>query len=112
MASLRRVCDDTPRPIREVNPEIPEWLEQIVDRLLAKRPDDRLQSAAEIAELLGKHLAHVQDPGSTPFPGPLAHASRNGRIPRHCRWLFAACALLVLWGGLGHWIIRVHSNDA
>ena len=38
VAVLRRVCDDTPRPIREVNPEIPEWLEAIVDKLLAKDP--------------------------------------------------------------------------
>ena len=41
--------DDTPRPIREVNPEIPAWLCDIIDRLLAKDPDDRFQTAAEVA---------------------------------------------------------------
>ena len=38
MAVLRRVCDDQPRPIQEVNPEIPDWLEAIVLKLLAKNP--------------------------------------------------------------------------
>ena len=71
VAVLRRVCDDTARPIREVNPDVPEWLVEIIDRLLAKQPEDRFQTAAEVAELLGRHLAHVQDPGSTPFPGRL-----------------------------------------
>jgi serine/threonine protein kinase len=25
MAVLKRVCEDTPRPVREVNPEVPDW---------------------------------------------------------------------------------------
>lgn len=68
MAMLRRICDDTPRPIREVNPEVPEWLVEIVNRLLAKDPDERFQSAAEVSQLLGQHLAHVQQPTSIPRP--------------------------------------------
>ena len=62
VAILRRVCDDTPRPIREVNPEIPEWLEAIVNKLLAKDPAQRFQTAAEVAEQLGQHLANLQNP--------------------------------------------------
>src|SRR5947208_756630 len=30
MAVLKRVCEETPRSIREVNPEIPDWLEAII----------------------------------------------------------------------------------
>ncbi len=62
-AVVRRVCDDSPRPIEEVNEDIPDWLIGIVERLLEKRPDDRIQTAAEVAELLGNHLARVQQPG-------------------------------------------------
>src|SRR5262249_2494087 len=29
MAVLKRVCEETPRPLREINPEIPDWLEAI-----------------------------------------------------------------------------------
>ncbi len=63
VAALRRVCDDTPRPIREINPEIPDWLVAIINRLLAKKPDERFQTAAEVADLLGQHLAELQHPG-------------------------------------------------
>ena len=38
---LRRITDDEPRPIREINPEIPDWLTRVIDRLMAKRPADR-----------------------------------------------------------------------
>src|SRR6185503_14869919 len=68
MGVLKRVCESNPRPIREVNADIPEWLVDIISKLLAKNPADRFQSAREIAELLGQHLAHVQHPLVTPRP--------------------------------------------
>jgi formylglycine-generating enzyme required for sulfatase activity/uncharacterized membrane protein len=68
MGVLKRVCEDAPRPIREVNPEIPTWLEAIVLRLLAKNPADRFGSAAEVSDLLGQHLAHEQNPSQVMRP--------------------------------------------
>src|SRR4051812_26152050 len=41
LAVLRRVVEESPRPIREVNPDIPDWLVAIVARLHAKAPSDR-----------------------------------------------------------------------
>jgi anti-sigma factor RsiW len=69
LAVLRRVSEDTPRPIREINPEIPDWLADIVAKLLAKEPAERFQSAAEVEEVLGRHLAQLQHHASwTPPP--------------------------------------------
>ena len=68
---LRLITDDEPRPIREINPEIPEWLCAIVARLMAKRPDARYDSAKEVAELLERCLAHVQQPTTAALPGSL-----------------------------------------
>jgi eukaryotic-like serine/threonine-protein kinase len=65
---LRRITDTQPRPIREVNPDIPAWLVRLIDRLLAKQPADRFTSAAEVAALLEQCLAHVQQPDSAPLP--------------------------------------------
>ena len=97
VATLRRVCDDTPRPIREVNPDIPDWLVAIIDRLLEKDPDERFQTADQVADLLGKHLAYLQDPGSTPFPGMVRSLQRRdaSRVgTRRQRWLVSAILLL------------------
>src|SRR5439155_21743650 len=60
LAVLKRVCEDTPRPIREVNSEIPPWLSAVVERLLAKRPEDRFPSAQEVAEVFANYLSGLQ----------------------------------------------------
>ena len=65
---LRRITDEEPRPIREINPDIPEWLCGIVEKLMAKGPDDRFQSARDVASLLEQCLAHVQQPTAVPLP--------------------------------------------
>ena len=74
---LRRITDDEPRPIREINPEIPEWLCGIVAKLMAKRPDDRFQSASEVSALLEQCLAHVQQPTAVPLPNVLITLRRD-----------------------------------
>src|SRR5207248_7471518 len=38
LAVLRRVADETPAPLYTVNQDVPAWLSDIVDRLLAKNP--------------------------------------------------------------------------
>jgi uncharacterized protein (TIGR03067 family) len=73
-AVLMRVIEDTPRPIREINNEIPEWLEAIVGMLHAKKRAERFQTAKEVAELLGQHLAHLQQPTTVPLPAPVVVA--------------------------------------
>ena len=72
---LRLITDKPPRPIQEVNPEIPIWLCRIVETLMAKDAANRYRSAADVAELLASCLAHVQEPTSTPLPAEL---SQNG----------------------------------
>lgn len=105
IAAIRRVCDDAPRPISEINPEIPDWLTTIVDRLLAKRPEDRFQTAQEVAERLGQCLAHVQQPGSAPRPETLPSPPRREKPgmkeKTSLRWATAAMLLLAALAGLG-----------
>ena len=74
---LRRITDEEPRPIREINPDIPEWLCGIVARLMAKQPDDRFQSASEVSALLEQCLAHVQQPTVVPLPAVLISLRRD-----------------------------------
>lgn len=76
---LRRITDATPRPIREINSETPTWLCRLVDKLHAKSPTDRFQSAGEVASLLAGCLAHVQTP-DTPLPAELYLAPKRTRL--------------------------------
>jgi hypothetical protein len=74
MAAWRRLCMDSPRPIREANPEVPEWLAEIIEKLHAKQPRDRFQTAEEVSDLLARHLAHLQQPTVAPRPARLRSA--------------------------------------
>lgn len=83
---LRRITDSQPRSIREINPDIPDWLRRVIERLHAQSRDDRFQSAAEVAELLGQCLAHVQQPDVQPLPDSVAKLSEIvNRDPRRKR---------------------------
>jgi hypothetical protein len=94
-AVLKRVCEATPQPIRESFPEAPPWLVEIIARLHAKLPAERFQSAAEVAELLGRRLAEIQHPTADPIqPGPIV-------VPRRRRWPRVATVLLLVAVGLG-----------
>ncbi len=54
VAVLKRVCEDSPRPLDDVIPETPDWLQAIIFRLLEKQRDDRYQTAQEVADLLAR----------------------------------------------------------
>ncbi len=99
---LRRITDDTPRSIRETNANIPEWLEQIVMKLLAKSANDRFDSAAQIAVLLEDCLAHVQQPTTTSLPESIAAfvPTQNSR-PSIAKFIAAAAfAFSLIFAGV------------
>ncbi len=52
VAVLKRVCEDAPRPLGDVLPGTPDWLEAIIFKLLEKERNDRYQTAQEVADLL------------------------------------------------------------
>jgi serine/threonine protein kinase len=103
---LRRITDTEPRPIREISPEVPEWLTAIVATLHAKEPAER-HSAAELAEWLRDCLAHLQRPTAIPLPGPVqqlaeqqaakARQSEPVSPSRLRRWLATRDRKLAVW---------------
>ncbi|HLJ94078.1 MAG TPA: protein kinase [Gemmataceae bacterium] len=76
LAVIRQVCDREPTPVRMLNPDVPEWLEGMIRKLHAKDPAKRFQSAAEVADLLERCLAHVQQPNRHPLPPPAVELGR------------------------------------
>jgi len=109
---MKRICEDTPRSIRDQNPNIPGWLERIVTRLLEKELANRFQSAAEVSDLLGRCLAHVQQPKRVPLP---AIPGRRTASPRRAAWrrrlAMAATFLALLVCGLGATVITVRTSQ-
>ncbi|MFK7822309.1 MAG: serine/threonine-protein kinase [Planctomycetaceae bacterium] len=67
-AAIKRVCQDDPRPINEINPDLPAWLLELITQLLQKDSSQRPQSSAEVATFLEQHLANLQQPGRVAEP--------------------------------------------
>ena len=78
---LRKVSDTTPRRIQELNPEISVWLVAFIDRLHEKNRADRIQSAEEAAEILGREIAHMTDPLNVSQPPRHWLRTKNIRAP-------------------------------
>jgi eukaryotic-like serine/threonine-protein kinase len=62
MAVLTALAIDTPKPVRQLNPNVPAALEQLIERLLAKDRQQRPASAKEAAVALAK-IAHPAGTG-------------------------------------------------
>jgi uncharacterized protein (TIGR03067 family) len=121
-------------PIREFDPEIPENLAAVLDRMLAKEPDERFATPQEVAEALKPFCIDCELPGllvraeeakaaaaevpspALPCPGP-AGAAESPPTPlpfwRRGRLLAAAIGLMLLslGGGIALGIIiTIHRN--
>jgi len=92
---LRRVTDDQPRPMRELNPEVPVWFDAVVMKLLTKSAADRFESVEQIAQILEECLAHVQQPDVFPLP-QIVKGLRPQMQMRRFRsvWIFRAIVVL------------------
>jgi len=96
VAAIKRVCEDTPRPIREINPEIPDWLAATIDNLLAKDPSERFQSTEEVHRVLGEYLAAVQHPSQAPLPSVSGKSTQKPARGSKIRlWHVVTCAGLL-----------------
>jgi serine/threonine protein kinase/WD40 repeat protein len=78
---LERVREDAPRPLPEVNADIPAWLAALIARLHAKAAAERYQSAQDVAEVLAGRLAQLAGRGEAP-----AETERQaGQVPTGSR---------------------------
>jgi len=65
---LKKINEADPRPLANFRTDLPDWLCDLISRLLAKNPMDRLASARDAQTILSQGLAHLQSPASHPAP--------------------------------------------
>jgi WD40 repeat protein len=99
-AVLRSVIDVAPRPVQQLNPQVPGPLVKVIERLHSKDPARRYQTAAEVAEVLGGLLAEArqESPGTR-------YRRAAGR-----RWVALAVLLLGLFATGLFLAVRVWSR--
>jgi serine/threonine-protein kinase len=106
-AAMQRIVHDTPRPIRQSRSDVPTWLEQLIDKLLAKNPDHRFATASEVSKALEDELAFLQNPSSSVAPHRdwLSDSTSTDRWSTSIHWrrwsiasMVLAVAAITVWG--------------
>lgn len=124
---LKRICGSSARRLREIQPSTPDWLETLIDHLHQKSPQDRLGSAADVAQMLEDCLRHVQQPAVYALPDdlcimltPSAPPVPRERSPVSPWWFLvvfvlggvAMCSVMLPVGLLALWMLPQQSNEA
>ena len=98
LAVLKRVAEDTPRPIREIIPEAPQWLCDIIAKLHAKNPDDRFQSAREVADVLADCEAQLKAHGEMRNFARIPGGGKSPVKSKYRRLAMGLCGVAALFG--------------
>ena len=122
LAVLRRVADEAHTPLSEFNPSVPVWLEDAIDRLLAKFPADRFQTAQEFSDFLAAHYEAIKDltPLQVPAaasPGPrsttrLWAKSRQRFCARTAAMLASVFGVGIVAGSVAAWLVASRVREA
>jgi serine/threonine protein kinase len=75
----------SPKPVREVNPYVPEILGQITAKAMAKAPEDRFQSAEAMAQALETANQFATNQLSSSLPGNLTTPGQALTMPSQNR---------------------------
>jgi len=96
--TMSAIMHDEAEPVGRVNPKVPAPLQWIIDRCLAKDPEERYASTRDLA----RDLRTVRDRSGESIRGEAVIVPPGKR-----RWILAAVsALVILAAGAGLWITR------
>ena len=97
LAILKQIADAHPRPIRELNPSVPQWLAGTIEDLMEKKPEKRIQSASLLVELLEYEWALMK---TTSEEVPTVCEVERKKIRHRNRWIAAGIGTIFLCVGL------------
>jgi urea transport system substrate-binding protein len=105
MAVLTALAVEDPKPLAELDPELPLRLADLVTSLLAKRPENRPPSARSVVEAIRAlesegMPAPSKESGATIRKGPSRTAARRARGSRSRLLIVSAAVALLLVGGV------------
>lgn len=79
LGAIRSVTQRQPKPVREINPDIPAWLDSFVLKLLEKNPGDRFASAEDVTSCLAAELSYLNQFSATPPARQWQHVPEQDR---------------------------------
>jgi serine/threonine protein kinase len=97
----QRIVEFDPPNLTDQNHAVPRFLGDVIERLLQKDPEKRFQSAAEVADVLNRHLTILNATPTDEIPDVLRAGLRQKTTPRARRPLIIAAALALLMTIIG-----------
>lgn len=89
---IRKIIDERPTPIREINPDIPDWLCRIIERLHEKSASLR-PTAEHTHKLLELCLAHVYQPDQIQLPVEVTDQAESTITTSFRSFYIGACTM-------------------
>jgi len=103
---IAAILTSEPQPMTALHAMTPPALERVVKKCLAKDPDERWQSASDLAA----ELHWIAESGSQAGSPAVAFAGRN--IWSHAGWLLAALLLVLMIAGGAVWWAGAHRTQS
>jgi len=92
VAVATKIATEDPPPLNQKRPEVPASLRRVIDRCLAKKPEQRYQTGKEVAEALQKVLHEIDE---------AARESNKPRIvPLRVKWALTMALIVAVVMGL------------
>ena len=104
IAVATKIANEDPPPIDKQRLDVPPSLRRVVDRCLAKQPEQRFQSGSELAETLIKVLAEIDEAN--------AAKARPRFVPLRVKWAATMALIVALVMGLTATIITQRQVEA
>jgi serine/threonine-protein kinase len=102
VALAMKIVNEDPQPIERLRPDVPPALRRIVERCLAKLPQQRFQTGAELAQAIRQLLREMDEDAR--------EREREPRLPLRMKWaLMMGAIVLVVMGITGSVIHRQQS---
>ncbi|MEM1071014.1 MAG: protein kinase [Planctomycetota bacterium] len=101
-STMQAISNGEAKSAQSVQPNVPDWMDDLIHRLHEKDPADRFQSTEEVAEILQEELLHLQQPTNVSPPRRWRKPHRSRRTGRPYRvatliiGVFFICATLLL----------------
>ena len=92
VAVATKIATEDPPPLNQKRPEVPASLRRVVDRCLAKKPEQRYQSGKEVVEALQKVLQEIDEAAR--------ESSKPRIVPLRVKWAVTMALIVAVVMGL------------
>lgn len=106
-ATMQSISKGDCAEARDVNPDVPEWLSKLIQRLHCVESGQRIEDADHLVEILETELAYLQRPGALERPRREWITPTRGGMRR----IWSLAALLVAFMGFGVWMLVQEGNS-